>query len=138
MGDRANVGIKTSNGNTIFIYLHWGGMDRHEIVAKAISHAMLRENDESYFTRIFVSRVIDTDWDKETGVGVAINELPSSGDGYDVPVYDYTNKTISIHQEDWTDGAGGLAHYISEVYDRDEYLAKYAIRGVGAYVTMES
>ena len=138
MGDRANVGIRTSNGNTIFLYLHWGGMDRHEIVAKAISHAMLRDGDESYFTRIFVSRVIDTDWDKETGVGMAINELPSSGDGYDVPVYDYTNKTISIHQEDWTDGAGGLAHYISEVYDRDEYLAKYAIRGVGAYVTMES
>ena len=134
MGDRTNVGIKTSNGNTIFIYLHWGGMDRHEIVAKAISEAMLRENDESYFTRIFVSRVIDTDWDKETGVGMAINELPSGGDGYDVPVYDYTNKTISIHQEDWTDGAGGLAHYISEVYDRDEYLAKFAVRGVGAHV----
>jgi len=134
MGDRANVGIRTSNNNTIFLYLHWGGMDRHEIVAKAISEAMLRENDESYFTRIFVSRVIDTDWDKETGVGMAINELPSSGDGYDVPVYDYTNKTISIHQEDWTDGTGGLAHYISEVYDRDEYLAKFAVRGVGAHV----
>ena len=135
MGDRANVGIRTSNGNTIFLYLHWGGMDRHEIVAKAISHAMLRDGDESYFTRIFVSRVIDTDWDKETGVGMAINELPSGGDGYDVPVYDYTNKTISIHQEDWTAvGASGLAHYISEVYDRDEYLAKYAVRSTGAYV----
>ena len=133
MGDRANVGIRTSNGNTIFLYLHWGGMDRHEIVAKAISHAMLRDGDESYFTRIFVSRVIDTDWDKETGVGMAINELPSGGDGYDVPVYDYTNKTISIHQEDWTAvGAGVLAHYISEVYDRDEYLAKFAVRGIGA------
>lgn len=134
MGDRANVGIRTSNNNTIFLYLHWGGMDRHEILAKAISHAMVRDGDESYFTRIFVSRVIDTDWDKETGVGMAINELPSSGDGYDVPVYDYTNKTISIHQEDWTDGTGGLAHYISEVYDRDEYLAKFAVRGVGSYV----
>ena len=135
MGDRVNLGIKTSNGNTIFLYLHWGGTDRHETLAKAIAHAMVRDGDESYFTRIFVSRVIDTDWDKETGVGMAINELPSGGDGYDVPVYDYTNKTISIHQEDWTAvGAGGLAHYISEVYDRDEYLAKYAVRGVGAHV----
>jgi hypothetical protein len=134
MGDRANVGIRTSNNNTIFLYLHWGGMDRHETLAKAISHAMLRDGDESYFTRIFVSRVIDTDWDKETGVGMAINELPSSGDGYDVPVYDYTNKTISIHQEDWESGIGGVAHYISEVYDRDEYLAKFAVRGVGAHV----
>jgi hypothetical protein len=134
MGDRANVGIKTSNNNTIFIYLHWGGMDRHEILAKAISHAMVRDGDESYFTRILTSRIVDTDWDKSTGVGMAINELPSSGDGYDVPVYDYVDKTISIYQEDWAEGIGGLATYTTEVYDRDEYLAKYGVRSVGAYV----
>jgi hypothetical protein len=134
MGDRTNVGIRTSNNNTIFLYLHWGGMDRHEILAKAISHAMVRDGDESYFTRILISRVIDTDWDKETGVGMAINELPAMGDWQDVPVYNYTDKTISIYQEDWTDGTGGLADYISEVYDRDEYLAKFAVRGVGSYV----
>ena len=133
MGDRANVGIKTSNNDIIFLYLHWGGMDRHEILANAISHAMVRDGDESYFTRILVSRVIDTDWDKSTGVGMAINELPSSGDGYDVPVYDYIDKTISIHGEDWENGRG-LAIYSDEVYDRDEYLAKYAVRSVGAYV----
>ena len=134
MGDRANIGIRTSNNNTIFLYLHWGGMDRHEILAKAISHAMVRDGDESYFTRILTSRVVDTDWDKDTGVGMAINELPSSGDGYDVPVYSYTDKTISIYDEDWAEGIGGLALYSSEVYDRDEYLAKYAVRGVGAHV----
>lgn len=134
MGDRANVGIKTSNNNTIFLYLHWGGSDRHEILANAISHAMVRDGDESYFTRILVSRVVDTDWDKSTGVGLAINELPSSGDGYDIPVYSYTDKTISIYEEDWEEGIGGLATYSSEVYDRDEYLAKYAVRSVGAYV----
>jgi len=134
MGDRANVGIRTSNNNTIFLYLHWGGMDRHEILAKAISHAMVRDGDESYFTRILISRVIDTDWDKETNVGMSINELPAMGDWQDVPVYNYTDKTISIYQEDWTDGTGGLADYISEVYDRDEYLAKFAVRGVGAHV----
>jgi len=67
-------------------------------------------------------------------VGMAINELPTMGDWQDVPVYNYTDKTISIYQEDWTDGTGGLADYISEVYDRDEYLAKFAVRGVGIYV----
>lgn len=134
MGDRANVGIRTSNNNTIFLYLHWGGMDRHEILANAISHAMVRDGDESYFTRILTSRVVDTDWDKSTGVGMAINELPSSGDGYDIPVYSYTDKTISIYEEDWAEGVGGLATYSSEVYDRDEYLAKYGVRSVGAYV----
>ena len=134
MGDRVNLGIKTSSNDTIFLYLHYGGSDVHEVLAKAISHAMLRDNDESYFTRILVSRVIDTDWDKQTGVGLSINELSTVGDGYDVPVYDYTNKTISIHQEDWETGTGGVATYASEVYNRDEYLAKYAIRGVGAHV----
>ena len=134
MGDRVNLGIKTSNGNTIFLYLHYGGSDVHEILAEAISHAMLRENDESYFTRILVSRVIGTDWNRETSVGLSINELSTVGDGYEVPVYDYTNKTISLYQEDWETGTGGVATYASEVYNRDEYLAKYAIRGVGAHV----
>jgi len=134
MGDRANIGIKTSNNNTIFIYLHWGGSDRHEILAKAISHAMVRDGDESYFTRILTSRIVDTDWDKETGVGMAINELPTMGDGYDIPIYNYTDKTISIYEEDWDNGIGGVADYSTEVYDRDEYLAKYAVRSVGAYV----
>jgi hypothetical protein len=134
MGDRANIGIRTSKNDTIFLYLHWGGMDRHEILAKAISHAMVRDGDESYFIRILTSRIVDTDWDKSTGVGMAINELPSSGDGYDIPVYSYTDKTISLYDEDWAGGIGGLALYSSEVYDRDEYLAKYGVRSVGAYV----
>jgi hypothetical protein len=133
MGDRANVGIRTSNNNTIFLYLHWGGMDRHEILARAISHAMVRDGDESYFTRILTSRIVDTDWDKEIGVGMAINELPTMGDGYDIPVYNYIDKTISIYEEDWEKGIGGIALEPIREYDRDEYLAKFAIRGVGQY-----
>lgn len=134
MGDRASVGIKGTDNNTIFLYIHWGGYDRHEIVANALSHAMSRDGDESYFTRIFVSRVIDRDWDKTTGVGMTINKLSAVGDDYDVPVYDFTNKTITLHNEKW-DLAGG---YIDldpvQVYTRDEYLAEYAVRGVGAHV----
>jgi hypothetical protein len=133
MGDRANFGITTSDRNTIFIYLHWGGVDRHEIMANAISHAMTRDNDESYFTRILVSRIIGEDWNSEVGSGLLVNSLPAMGDWGDVPVYDYIDKTISIYQEDWVDGIGGVATYASDVYDRDEYLAKFAIRGVGAH-----
>ena len=132
MGDRANIGIKTSDGNFIFLYLHWGGTDRHEIVANAIAHAMARDGDESYFTRIFISRVIDTDWDKETGVGLTINKLSASGDGYDVPVYDYTNKTIHFYEEAW-DSAGGFVKHTDVEYPREMYLAEYGVRGVGAY-----
>jgi len=134
MGDRANFGIKTSDNDTIFIYLHWGGTDRHEIMANAISYAMTRDNDESYFTRILVSRIIAEDWNSQTGAGMSINKLPAMGDWGDVPVYDYVDKTISIYQEDWAEGIGGLATYTSEVYDRDEYLAKYGVRNVGLHV----
>lgn len=133
MGDRANMGIKTSDGNIIFIYLHWGGTERHQIVANAIAHAMNRDGDESYFTRIFVSRVIDTDWNQYTGAGMLVNKLPSSGDGYDVPIYDYTNKKVLICEESW-DSAGGFAKFTDIEYPRDMYLAQYGVRGVGAYV----
>jgi hypothetical protein len=65
---------------------------------------------------------------------MTINKLPAMGDWDDVPVYDYIDKTISIYQEDWLDGTGGVADYSTEVYNRDEYLAKYGVRMVGGYV----
>ena len=133
MGDRASVGIRGTDGNTIYLYLHWGGTDRHEIVANAIAHAMSRDGDESYFTRIFISRVIDRDWDKETGVGLSINKLSAGGDGYDVPIYNYTTKKVEIHEEAW-DGVGGFVKHTDIEYPRDMYLAEFGVRGVGAYV----
>ena len=133
MGDRANVGIRGSDGNIVFLYIHWGGADRHEIVANAIAHAMARDGDEPYFTRIFVSRIIEKDWDKETGVGLSINKLGASGDGYDIPIYDYTTKKIELHDEVWIDGVG-LYKPTDVEYPRDMYLAEFAVRGVGSYV----
>ena len=133
MGDRANVGIRGTDGNTLYLYLHWGGTDRHETVANAIAHAMSRDEDESYFTRIFISRVIDRDWDKETGVGLSVNKLSATGDGYDVPIYNYTTKKVELHEEVW-DKAGGFVKFTDVEYPRDMYLAEFGVRGVGAYV----
>lgn len=133
MGDRATVGIRGTDKNTIFLYLHWGGEDRHEIVANALAYAMAREEDESYFTRIFVSRVVDSDWDKETGVGLSINKLSAMGDGYDVPIYDFATKTIGIYEESW-DKVGGFVKHTDIEYPREMYLAEYGVRGVGQYV----
>ena len=133
MGDRANVGIRGSDGNIVFLYIHWGGNDRHEIVANAIAHAMARDGDEPYFTRIFVSRVIEKDWDRETGVGLSVNTLGASGDGYDIPIYDYTTKKIELHDEVWIDGVG-LYKPTDVEYPRDMYLAEFAVRGTGSYV----
>ena len=134
MGDRANVGIRGTDGNVIFLYLHWGGDERNQTVANALAHAMSRDSDESYFTRIFVSRVIDTDWDKETGVGMSINKLSSMGDGYSVPVYDVANKTITLYNEKWDKAGGYIDLTPLVIYNRDEYLAEYAVREVESYV----
>jgi hypothetical protein len=133
MGDRANVGFRTSDNDTIFLYMHWGGSDRHEILARAISYAMDRDDDESYFTRILFSQLVDRH-NVSTGHGMTVNKLATMSDGYDVPVYSYIDKTISIYEEDWEEGIGGLAVESFEVYDRDIYLAKYAVRGIGAHV----
>lgn len=133
MGDRANVGFRTSDNDTIFLYMHWGGSDRHEILARAISYAMERDEDESYFTRILFSQLVDRH-NVSTGHGMTVNKLATMGDGYDVPVYSYIDKTISIYEEDWEEGIGGIAVESFEVYDRDVYLAKYAVRGIGAHV----
>jgi len=133
MGDRATVGFRTSDNDTIFLYMHWGGSDRHEILARAISYAMDRDDDESYFTRILFSQLVDRH-NVSTGHGMTVNKLATMSDGYDVPVYSYIDKTISIYEEDWEEGIGGLAVESFEVYDRDIYLAKYAVRGIGAHV----
>ena len=107
--------------------------DHNEIMANALAHAMARDGDEAYFTRIFISRVIDRDWDKETGVGLSVNKLSATGDGYDVPIYDYTTKKVEIHEEKW-DVAGGFTNHTDIEYPRDMYLAEFAVRGVGSYV----
>lgn len=128
MGDRVNLGLRTSDGNTIFLYLHWGGYDRHSILARAIKTAMTRDGDESYFTRIFVSQIIGVDWNRETGAGMLINKLPSSGDGYDVLIYDYRTKTIGFYEEVWDD-AGGFVKHTDVEYDRDDYLMEHMAFG---------
>ena len=66
-------------------------------------------------------------------VGLSINKLGSSGDGYVVPIYDYTTKKVEFHEEVWEDGVGLVKHTDIE-YPRDMYLAEYAVRGVVSYV----
>lgn len=134
MGDRANVGIRNSNGDIVFLYLHWGGFDRHEILAQALSYAMFRPNDEPYFTRVLISRIVGKDWSETTGVGLTVNILASPSDGYDVPVYNYVDKTVTVHAEKWGENGGTIDGENFETITVEQYLYDYAVRGVGAYV----
>ena len=98
MGDRANFGFKDSKGDTVFLYGHWAGHRMLENLADAVEHARPRWNDESYATRIAISRLVNEEWTSETGWGITVNELADNE--HKVPVIDWSNKTFTLMEED--------------------------------------
>jgi hypothetical protein len=74
MGDRNNIKITYSNGQSLFLYSHWGGSDLHNIVVNALETSG-RVTDESYFARVLFSRMVTSggtgDIDSDTGYGIA-------------------------------------------------------------------
>ena len=70
MGDRNNIKITYSNGQSVYLYSHWGGSELREIVSSAFETSG-RVNDESYFARVLFSRMIEDDIHGETGYGIA-------------------------------------------------------------------
>jgi len=74
MGDRNNIKITYTNGQSIYLYSHWGGSELRDIVANAVTTSN-RVEDESYFARVLFSRMVTSggtrDIDSETGYGIA-------------------------------------------------------------------
>ena len=98
MGDRANFGFRQSNENIIFLYGHWAGHNMLAQLANAVQAAESRWQDESYATRIAISKLIGEDWAQTTGWGIYINQL---GDNeHKVPVVDWANQTFTLYEED--------------------------------------
>jgi hypothetical protein len=57
-----------------------------------------RWQDESYATRIAISKLIGEDWAQTTGWGIYINQL---GDNeHKVPVIDWSSQTFTLYEED--------------------------------------
>jgi hypothetical protein len=98
MGDRANFGFRDSKENIVFLYGHWAGHRMLEQLADAVAAAEPRWNDESYATRIAISRLIGDEWSSETGWGISVNEL--SDNEHKVPIIDWKNKTFTLMEED--------------------------------------
>lgn len=98
MGNRVNFGFQQSNDNTIFLYGHWAGSGMLERLADAVATARPRWTDESYATRIAISRLIGEDWTSETGWGMHVNEI---GDNeHKVPIINFEKQTFKLYQED--------------------------------------
>jgi len=95
MGDRIVYTIKQDSELSLNLYSHWGGYDRFEALAKAISAAQPRWNDTSYAARIIVSQLIGDQWAEETGFGLwASTEHGMYGGDHPDIVIDLVNKTV--------------------------------------------
>jgi hypothetical protein len=116
MGDRANFGFRDSKENIIFLYGHWAGHRMLENLADAVQAAEPRWGDESYATRIAISRLVGDEWTSETGWGLTVNALADNE--HKVPIIDWKNKTFTLMEED----------LITEVFTMDlsKFVAKYS------------
>lgn len=82
MGDRSNVKITYHNGQSVYLYTHWGGSELREIVERTVDRTS-RLDDESYFTRVvFCAMLGDNlqDWRGETGFGISPYRVDQDGD----------------------------------------------------------
>ncbi len=73
MGDRNNIKITYSNGQSLYLYSHWGGSELQDIVVDALDKSG-RVDDESYFARVLFCKMLGDnlqDWRGETGFGIA-------------------------------------------------------------------
>lgn len=98
MGDRANFGFRDSKEDIVFLYGHWAGHRMLENLANAVEAARPRWNDETYATRIAISRLVGDEWTSETGWGISVNQLADNE--HKVPVIDWHNKTFTLMEED--------------------------------------
>lgn len=98
MGDRANFAFVDRKGDSIVLYGHWAGHNMLARLADAVGHARARWNDESYATRIAISRLVGDQWNMETGWGLSVNGILDNE--HKIPVIDWEQQTFSLHEED--------------------------------------
>ena len=122
MGDRANFGLRQTDGNIIFIYGHWAGEGMLARFANALDKANVRiPHDQSYANRIVISQLIGDAWAGEYGWGISINYM---GDNeHKVPVFDFATDTVTLYDFDWKSGL--LTDKIVE-FSREGFINKYA------------
>jgi len=97
MGDRANFGLKNSNGDVLFVYAHWGGEGMLSRFAGALSIAAEagRIDDEAYGTRIIVQALLADAYDPYLGWGITMNSLADNE--HKVPVFDFATQKVTLY-----------------------------------------
>jgi hypothetical protein len=75
MGDRRNIELKYSTGESIYLYTHWCGSDLPNTLASALDRGRDRWSDESYLARVIFSEMVKRDVLGVTGYGIAPYEI---------------------------------------------------------------
>jgi len=98
MGDRAVIGFKADKSDEapIFLYSHWGGVDRYRDAQRAIEAARPRWSDPAYATRIAISQIVENYWAEELGFGLSAGHNSFCQPDYDdVLIIDWGSRTVS-------------------------------------------
>lgn len=97
MGDRANFGLRQSNGHTLFVYVHNGGYEMMHNFAVALSKMLdaNRQDDDAYGSRIVVQSLMSDAYSDTLGYGLTIDCL--SDNEHSVPVYDFNTETVTLY-----------------------------------------
>lgn len=76
MGARINFVFKNNEGPHVVLYSHWGQDEWKRDIAMALDHARPRWSDESYFTRMIISYLIQDQLLDQHGFGIyAISDV---------------------------------------------------------------
>jgi hypothetical protein len=129
MGDRANFGLRQTDGNTIFVYGHWAGYEMLAQFANALDYAQNagRLDDPAYGTRIVISQLIGDDWKGDLGWGITVNYLTDNE--HRVPVYDFSTREVTLYDFDWKKGT--LTDSIV-TFPLNDFIRKYSKTLIGA------
>jgi hypothetical protein len=121
MGDRAVAGFRAKSATpTIFLYQHWSGEEQNRWFAEALEAARPRWSDDSYATRIMVSRLVNDQWTSETGFGLYVGGTSHGADYNYILVADFEKQMVLICENDNSDNV------LAEIGFED-YLANYEV-----------
>ena len=98
MGARTTWAIKTEDGDAVvWLYSHWGGDNKLADTKHALAMAEPRWDDTTYGARIFISQIIGSYWDQETGFGITTGTADNCPfeESYDYVTVDFTTNIIS-------------------------------------------
>lgn len=103
MGDRITFGFRSEpkQDKTIWLYSHWCGSERYDLVAKALVASRPRWSQHDYATRIAISQIVGDAWNEETGFGISVGSAADTMPDYDeVPVINWYNRTVTLESLD--------------------------------------